>query len=271
MLRYEASLIHKRGGKTVSEKTAYVLSDMSWPEVKQALETVRVALIAVGSTEQHGPNLALQADTAQAHAFAMKLAQRFYPQVLLAPPIHVGISDHHMAFPGSLTLRPETFYAFLHDIIESLKHHGLKKFLLINGHGGNAATLGMSLVRLKRELGVEVAYLDYYTLAPEVTKEHAVGDTSGHACEIEVSQSMYLAPHIVKTDQLAKGDVKGYPYKYLSPAGVGRRVNYPYSFDQITANGCLGDATQATREIGEAVVEKCFERAAEFVEDYLQH
>jgi hypothetical protein len=127
----------------------YYLSDMSWPETQQALETVRVALMAVGSTEQHGPNLAMQADTAQAHAFATKLAQRFYPKVLLAPPLHVGISDHHMDFPGSLTLCPETFYAFLHDVIESLSHHGLTKFLLVNGHGGNAATLGMSLVRLK--------------------------------------------------------------------------------------------------------------------------
>ena len=112
-----------------------------------------MALIAVGSTEQHGPNLALQADTAEAQAFATMLAEQFYPNVLLAPPLHVGISEHHMNFPGSLTLRPETFYAFLYDIIDSLSRHSLKKFLLVNGHGGNAATIGMSLVRLKRELG----------------------------------------------------------------------------------------------------------------------
>jgi hypothetical protein len=64
-----------------------------------------------------------------------------------------------MNFPGSLTLRPETFYAFLHDVIEGLSRHGLKKFLLVNGHGGNAATLGMSLVRLKRELDVPAAHI----------------------------------------------------------------------------------------------------------------
>jgi creatinine amidohydrolase len=225
-------------------------------------------LIATGSTEQHGPNLALQADTAQAHAFATKLAARFYPRVLLAPPLHVGISDHHMHFPGSLTLRPETLYAFLHDVIESLQHHGLKKFVLVNGHGGNAATLGMSLVRLKRELGVEVAHLDFYTLAPEVAQDYVVSEVWGHACEIEVSMSMYLAPHIVKTEQLAKGEVKGYPY-ILNPGGGGRKIGYPYSFDTITANGCLGDATQASREKGEVMINACLDRASEFLKDYV--
>jgi creatinine amidohydrolase len=252
----------------MSIQPAYILSDMSWPEVKEALQTVRVALIAVGSTEQHGPNLALQADTAQAHAFATRLAERFYPHVILAPPLHVGISDHHMHFPGSLTLRPETFYAFLHDVIESLKQHGLKKFLLVNGHGGNAATLGMSLVRLKRELGVEVAHLDFYTLAPEAAKEYVVSEVWGHACEIEVSMSMYLAPHIVKTAHLAKGDVKGYPYT-LNPGGGSRKIGYPYSFETITANGCLGDATQASQDKGRVMIEACLERAAEFLRDYI--
>jgi creatinine amidohydrolase len=253
----------------MSDQPAYILSEMSWPEMKQALETIRVALIAVGSTEQHGPNLAFQADTAQAHAFARQLATRFYPRALLAPPLHVGISDHHMAFPGSLTLRPETFYAFLHDVIDSLKHHGITKFLLINGHGGNAATLGMSLVRLKRELAVEVAHLDFYTMAPDVTEHYVVSDVWGHACEIEVSMAMHLAPHIVKTAQLAPGDVKGYPYKYLARSGFVGKVSYPYRFDEITANGCLGDGRQATPEAGKAMVEKCLERAAEFLEDYI--
>ncbi len=253
----------------MSEHPVYELSNMSWPEVKQALTTARVALIAVGSSEQHGPNLTMQADTAQSHAFATMLAERFYPRALLAPPLHVGLSDHHMNFPGSLTLSPETFYAFLHDVIESLSRHGIKKFLLINGHGGNIATLGMSLVRLKRELDVEVAHLDFFNLAPDVAKEFIVSDVWGHACEIEVSMSMYLAPHIVKTDQLAKGDIKGYPY-VLNPGGGRRRVNYPYSFDTVTANGCLGDATQASREKGKVMVDACLDHAAEFLDSYIE-
>ncbi len=123
--------------------------------------------------------------------------------------------------------------------------------------------------RLKRELGVEVAHLDFYTLAPEVVKEYVVSEVWGHACKIEVSMSMYLAPHIVKTDQLTKGDIKGYPY-VLNPGGGSRKIGYAYNFDDITANGCTGDATHATRDIGEATVEKCLERAAEFLEDYMR-
>ncbi len=252
----------------MSERPVYVLSEMSWPEAKAALETVRVALIAVGSSEQHGPNLAMQADTAQAYAFVTKLAELLSSPNASRPAVARGSVRYHMNFPGSLTLRPETFYAFLHDVIESLSRHGLKKFLLINGHGGNAATLGMSLVRLKRELDVEVAHLDFYTMAPEVAQEYVVSDVWGHACEIEVSMSMYLAPHIVKTDTLAKGDIKGYPYT-LNPGGGSRKVNYPYSFDAVTANGCLGDATQATAEKGRVMIEACLDRASEFLEDYI--
>ena len=81
--------------------------------------------------------------------------------------------------------------------------------------------------------------------------------------------AMHLAPHIVKTAQLARGDVKGYPYKYLPRSGFVGKVSYPYRFDEITANGCLGDGRQATPEAGKAMVEKCLERAAEFLEDYI--
>jgi creatinine amidohydrolase len=112
----------------MSERLVYVLSDMSWPEAKQALETVRVALIAVGSSEQHGPNLAMQADTAQAYAFATKLAERFYPQVLLAPPLHVGLSDHHMNFPGSLRFALRHFMLFCTMLSRALAVMDSKSF-----------------------------------------------------------------------------------------------------------------------------------------------
>ncbi len=127
----------------------------------------------------------------------------------------------------------------------------------------------MSLVRLKRELDVEVAHLDFFNLAPEVAKEFVVSEVWGHACEIEVSMSMYLAPDIVKIDQLAKGEIKGYPY-VLNPGGGSRRVNYPYSFDTVTANGCLGDATQATVEKGKVMIDACLDRAAEFLDSYIE-
>ena len=80
--------------------------------------------------------------------------------------------------------------------------------------------------------------------------------------------SMYLAPHIVKAEHLAKGEIKGYPY-ILNPGGGGRKINYPYSFDAVTANGRLSDVTQATPEKGEARLSACLDWAAEFLDDYI--
>lgn len=70
------------------------------------------------------------------------------------------------------------------------------------------------------------------------------------------------------TEHLAKGEAKRYPYTFNS-GGAARKIPYPYSFDTVTANGCLGDATQATRDKGQAMIEVCLERAAEFLDEYV--
>lgn len=82
---------------------AFVLTHMSWPEVRSALETVRLAIIPTGSCEQHGPNMTLETDAAICYALAERLAQRLYPRALLAPLLPWGVSPHHMNFPGTIT------------------------------------------------------------------------------------------------------------------------------------------------------------------------
>ncbi len=249
------------------ENQAFILPEMTWPEAKEALAQAKVALVPVGSFEQHGPNGTFEVDTGRAYGFGKLLAARTHPDTILAPAINLGVSYHHMNFPGTITLRPETFMAAVYDVVWSLQQHGLERFLILNGHGGNTASLGVSIVKLRQELGVKVAWTSFTSLGREVIKERVLSDPAGHACEGEISQALFLAPHTVRREALAPGEFKGYPYRNL---GQGYSLAYAYRFDEITANGALGDATQASEELGQAIVEAALEKAVEFLEDFME-
>jgi len=247
---------------------AHILPDMTWPEAKAALAEAELAIIPTGSFEQHGPHMTFEVDTARAYEFGRLLAARLYPRVVLAPPVNMGVSYHHMNFPGTISLRPETFQAVIYDTVTSLQQHGISKFLLLNGHGGNIPSLGVIVVRLKQELGAQVAWTSFTSLARDVIKERATSEVMGHSCESETSQAMYLAPRVVREDRLAAGELLELPYRHLRE---GYNLVYPYAFDEITANGALGDATQASYEFGQAIVEAALQRATEFLEDFMDH
>lgn len=240
---------------------AFVLSDMSCPEIRSALESVRLAIIPTGSCEQHGPNMTLETDTAISYALAQRLARRLYPRALLAPPLPWGVSPHHMGFPGTITLRPETYGALLWDLVTSLRSHGLNHFLLVNGHKGNVAPLEVITMKLRRELGVQVAMIFYMHLAADVIKAGAKTRLYGHACEVEASVGLYLAPQTVKPERVA-GEVRPSIHTTFKAAGL----NYPFMFEEITTNGALGDARLATYEFGQAIVGTTLERTLEFLE-----
>ena len=243
----------------------YVLADMTWPEVQEALETVEVAIIPTGSNEQHGPHMALKMDIVTATAMALKIEQRMFPKALVAPPIPYGISPHHMGFPGTISLRPETFVAVVKDVISSLKDHGIVNFLVLNGHGGNMNTLGEMMMNIRQELKVNVAYALYWP-PRDVMAKYAAAETWGHACDLETSWALYLEPDIVRMDKLAKGQVTEFGYKHATGRGV---ITVPYAMGERTTNGALGDPTQGSYEKGEAMLEPMVDVFAEFLEDFI--
>ena len=249
-----------------TEDRAYILPEMTWPEAKKALAQARVALVPVGSFEQHGPNGTFELDTGRAYGFGKLLAACLYPRAVLAPPVNLGVSYHHMNFPGTITLQPETFIAVVCDLVRSLHRHGLSKFLILNGHGGNIPALGVVIVKLQEELGIKVAWTSFTSLGRDVIKTRVKSKSKGHACEGEISQAMVLAPHTVRREALTPGEFKGYPYRHL---GEGFNLSYAYRFDEITANGALGDATLASEELGREIIEAALQKAVEFLEDFI--
>src|SRR5579871_716459 len=101
-----------------------MLADLTWTELREFADQVKVVLIPVGSCEQHGPGMALATDIRLATEVCRQVSARLYPCALVAPPVPWGLSDHHLGFPGTISLHPETFYAVIRDIVTSLLAHG---------------------------------------------------------------------------------------------------------------------------------------------------
>jgi creatinine amidohydrolase len=245
---------------------AYVLEEMTWPEVRDALEEARVAIVPVGSHEQHGPHMTLSVDIASSEVFARRLAEEVHPLGLLAPPLPYGISIHHMPFPGTLTLQPETFEAVLMDVAESFREHGIRRIFVVNGHGGNQHVLGNASVKMRRDLGVRMAYSLWPMVGGLSAAEHIKGRRVGHACVMETSLMMYLKPECVRSDQLTEGEMR--PPVYGDPP-IGGVEGFVY-WDELTANGAFEGAPDARPEIGEKITQASLEKLAEFVRRFAE-
>ncbi len=243
------------------------LADLTTTEATDLWPQVLGGIVAVGSSEQHGPNLGMSADTEIASALANQLAHRFAPRLVLLPPVPYGVSSHHMSFTGTLTLRPETLDAIVCDLATSLGAHGLRTLVIVNGHGGNSAPLATTAAKLRAQ-GFRVAVLAWFHLAADEARKTARTPLYNHACEVETSIALALAPGIVRRDKLVAGQLKPLPYHYTHPEDPGH-ADVPYLFEELTENGALGDARQATVEDGQRIVGVFLERAAVFLEDFL--
>jgi creatinine amidohydrolase len=248
-----------------------ILADLSWPEVDAIRDQVEMVLIPVGSNEQHGPNLALKMDIVGATAFCNRASAMAGGKLLVAPSMPWGVSYHHMNFPGTITLSPDTFVQTLVEVVASLMEHGFERFMIVNGHGGNIAPLGNAVVRINEELGPTwVGSGTYFSFADKnITSDFGFGDDIiGHACQMETSAAMFLAPEIVKTDALAAGELTDLTYEFrghLQQYGV----TVPYRFDEYTQNGALGDARKSSIEYGTALMESALKNFVAFTDEVI--
>lgn len=228
-----------------------ILEEMIWPEVEQALPGVKIAIVPVGSCEQHGLNTTFCTDTARAYAFSKMLGQRLGPVLLICPPIPYGISTHHMAFPGTVTLTCETYIRLLEDVAISLHAHGIPKIVFINGHGGNTSSLGAAITDLKYKHGIDAYYtsMGFALFEEGITPDMGWSEKRGHASESETSQAMALCPEVVRAVREKGAVVKDF---------VIRGKNAPFRYGgcawdwkkDASENGALGDARLANLEDG---------------------
>ena len=238
------------------------LARMTTEDAARALGVARLAVIPVGSCEQHGAHLTLDTDTAIAEALARRLVSDLGEEAVLCPTFGYGLSEHHLGFAGTLTLRPATFLAVLADLLESLEHAGLRRVLIVNGHGGNTDGLRLAARAARRDRGMLVAAVMWAVLAADEVAAVAQSPAYGHACETETSVALALVPDRVRADRLERAGERYRVDELTDPPRAA--VDEPVWLHEWTADGALGDPARATRTDGRRIVEAVHERATAY-------
>lgn len=235
------------------------LATRSSPDAADAIDRATVAVLPTGSTEQHGPALPLGMDHYAAQAFARAVADD--EAVVSLPTVPVGVSPHHMQFDGSLSVSTETFAAYVRETIESLAEHGLRKVIVVNGHGGNIDALG----RVARDLrATETAFAPTWNWWDAVSDlaDDLFDEEGGHADAAESSLIWHLHEERVDPDALEAAEAAG-------ADAWGRSVHgAEIGFDTIdfTESGAVGKPTQASPEKGEQLFEAGRDELVELVD-----
>ena len=221
-----------------------------------------IVVLPVASMEQHGPHLPVGVDTILCEGVCKAGAEAAAADVpvVVAPTLWCGMAEHHMAFGGTFTFDIPTYRAVLLAFLKSIERHGFTRVFIVNGHGGNIAALNAFLPDFARETGLKVRADTYFDLAPELAP--VLEDQTGvhHACEVETSLMMVLAPDLVKHERIpeAYGGVAGSnaadPW-YARPARF-------RSFKEFTPSGVNGDARRASPQKGEKILAICAEGLA---------
>jgi creatinine amidohydrolase len=244
------------------------LVDLTWLEAEEAIAQADLAVVAVGSCEQHGPHLTLETDSAIAQALAERLVRDLAHQAVLCPPLPYGMSEHHMGFAGTLTLRAETLLGFLSDLEESLSHWGLGRLLVVNGHGGNVDVIRLAARAARRDRGMLVAGVMWAQLAADEIAQRVTSEQYGHACEVETSVAMILAPGSLRSDRISEPRPARPRDALTDPPSP--RVDRPTWFEEWTENGALGDPRLASVELGKDIVETAYGRILEFARQFAE-
>lgn len=126
----------------------------SWPEIDARLNDgwplSRTVVVPIGSNEQHGPTGLLGTDWLCPEIIA-HAAEKTDANLIVAPTFNIGMAQHHLAFPGTISLRPSTFMAAITDWVSSLSRHGFERIYFLNGHGGNVATIEATISEIYAE------------------------------------------------------------------------------------------------------------------------
>jgi creatinine amidohydrolase len=233
------------------------LEEMTSKKVKALIEQgTDIAVIPAGSVEQHGYHCPLGTDSLIARAVAQGVAERL--NAICLPPLWYGVSPHHMDFAGSLTIRPEVLTLLIEDILSSLIHHGIKKILILNGHGGNTAAISTANVNVRgrfpeiflAQSSVWLALHDVYQDLPQDVQQENWRSLVAHAGFLETSLVMAFDQNLVDLDQAVPMSVDRFVQATDPALSVTANIN------ELTECGSAGDPTASNAEVGRMFLAK---------------
>jgi len=238
------------------------LADEAWPDLETYFAEESLALVPLGSTEQHGPHLPEGTDHLIAEALAREAAER--TGYLCTPTVNIGVSPHHRQFHGTMWVDPPAFRDYVESFSENLAYHGIDRILYVNAHGGNVEHLrevGRRLHEAETAYAIEWMWNDSIPDLVDDLFEH----NGPHGGPKETAMIQHIAGDLVHDDRLTAardGGLAEFDY------GDGRVHGARTFFDAIdnTDNGVLGDQTDATAEKGKRLFEAASDQLVQLCE-----
>jgi creatinine amidohydrolase/Fe(II)-dependent formamide hydrolase-like protein len=232
-----------------------LLAYSTWPEIEAWLKRSKTVVVPIGSNEQHGPTGLLGTDWMCPEIIAHAAEKQ--GELLVAPTFNIGMAQHHLGFPGTISLRPSTFQAAISDWVNSLARHGFERIYFLNGHGGNVASIEAAFSEIYADwsFGEErtpfMLKLKNWWDLPGIGRLAEEIFPQGHGShatpsEIAVTQAAY--PHAIKTAELTPR---------IAPTGPIRdALDYRARFP----DGRIGsDPLQASPEKGQRLIDASVE------------
>ena len=242
--------------------------ELTWLDMQDLEKDRVVAVCPIASLEQHGHHLPLLTDTFLVTGVAERVHEKLADRILLTPTLWLGASDHHLDFPGTISVPNTVYVEMIKSVAASMVQAGFSRILLLNGHGGNIAPGETAITELANEIDecdeVYVTLASYWTVAQAAMKPEAHGmqtPSLTHACEYETSMMLHLHERLVKMER-ARGQAD--PVVPAPPT-----VRVAGRFHRMSPTGALGRPELATAEKGESLFGAIAGEVAALIENML--
>lgn len=258
----------------MSARRTVELGRMSWAEIAEIVPERPIILLPVGTVEQHGPHLPVDADNLVAMFVARRAAEQ--TNALVAPAINYGCSAIHRHFPGTLSVRQETLANVLRDVCAALIGHGFRRIILVNNHGGNEEACAQVARELRDAHGVILGSVYPWNIGYGVMRDTYPDAAAvyGHGAEPETSAMLAMFPGDVLRERQESGGYRPYAgwdvrnVNSVRVPGQAHPATLYLDIREVAPNGVTGDNSVATAERGQLWIERVVGFAVAFIRHY---
>ena len=246
--------------------------ELTWPEMREAIAQQPVILLPFGTIEDHGHHLPINTDNVIVEALCLETARRAPGEILVMPLVSYGLDEHHMDFPGTVSVDMQTLLELVSEVAISVARHGFSHIVIVNGHGSNAPIADLAARRVVLETGVICgamspnAAIDPTLAEPTLSqmRRSAPGGVA-HAGEYETAMMLHLRQDLVQMDQAVKelGQIAVEYFNWDLPEPS--ILSWQDWWSRMSESGVCGDPTVATAEFGRALFETTVENFVRFV------
>ena len=249
----------------------HLLYKMTWEETAEAVRARKVAIVPVAAIEQHGPHLPVDVDNLLTVTLCEEAARRNPDLLACAMHVPYGYNGHNMGFPGTVSIRQQVFVDYCFDVCASYAQHGFRSILLVNGHGSNQHLCEAVARQVSMQTSARCGTLSWWGLVADVVQELRESEFPGgvsHACEVETSLYLAIAPDDVRREKIRKEiawNVGRYWYKDFAGSGP---LSYTSHHHEFSKSGVAGDPTVATSDKGRRLLEAFCERLPSLAREF---